>query len=127
MNLNYNVVHIALKAQASSYWYFDNGFYRYMVGDKYFFTNIILINDGYVTIGDGNKAMICGKQSISVPGILQLKDVEVLKENLISISQICDNKCLVKSTHKDCTFYDSLGNILVKGTLKKTIIMLVTP
>lgn len=38
-----------------------------------------------------------------------------LKENLIYIIQIYDNKFLVKFNHKECTVYDSLGNIMVKG------------
>lgn len=41
--------------------------------------------------------------------------MEGLKENLISISQIFDNKGLVKFTHNKCIVYDSLENIIVKG------------
>lgn len=54
--------------------------------------------------------------------ILKLKNflyMEGLKENLISIIQICDKKCPVKFIHNKCTVYDNLGNIIVKGSRSK--------
>lgn len=71
----------------------------------------------WLLFGNKNKAMICGKGSISAPRILELKNVlfvDVLKENLISISQICDEICLTKFNHKECTMYDSTKMVIVK-------------
>lgn len=92
-----------------------------MIGKKSF-TNLILTNDGSINFGDGNKALICIKESISAPEILELKDVlyvEGIKDNFINISQICDNKYSFKFTQKKCTMYNSTCNIIVKGTISK--------
>lgn len=70
-----------------------------------------LLAVGILTIG----ALV---RCISASEMLELKDVlfvEGLKANLISISQICDNKYLVKFIHKECTMYDCFGNITVKA------------
>lgn len=70
-----------------------------MIEDKSFFVNFVQVNDESVTFGHKNKAMICCKGSISSFGILELKEVHFvdgLKENLIIISQICDDMYLVK-------------------------------
>lgn len=59
-----------------------------------------------------------GKGSISVPGILELKNVffvDGLKVILTSISQICNDKCLIKFNHKECTICDNIGSVVVKG------------
>lgn len=61
-------------------------------------------NEGFANFGDGNMAMICSTCTIHVPGMPKLKDVlffNGLKANIIDINQICDNKCLVKFTHKE--------------------------
>lgn len=71
-----------------------------------------------VTFGDGNKALICGKGSISAPNIPKLKDVlfvEGIKANLININQFCDNNHKINFTKMDCTMPDKKGNTLVRG------------
>lgn len=52
-------------------------------------------------------------------GVTKLKDVilfDGLKVNLISIIQICDDKCFMKLTHKKCTMFNNFGKVMVKGT-----------
>lgn len=69
-------------------------------------------------LGDRNKDIIYGKYSISVIGILDPKNVlfvDGLEVNLISISQLCDEPCLVKFINKECTVYDSTRNVVFKG------------
>lgn len=93
-----------------------------MTIEKSSFTNLILTNDVFVTFGEGNKALICGKGSISafeIPKFKYVFYVEGLKVNLINISQIYDNQYSVKLTQKECTMCDILGNIMVKGTISK--------
>lgn len=80
------------------------------------------MNDGSVTFGDGNKALICERGSINAPRIPKLNYVlfvKGLKANLISISQICDNNYKVKFTKKDYTMLDKSGNALVIGIRSK--------
>lgn len=60
-----------------------------MTRDKSSFTNLLLTNDGFVTFGGGNKALINRKGSIISPGNPKLEDVlyvEGLKSNHISIN-----------------------------------------
>lgn len=116
-NLNCNMVHTTLKDKSSSFWYFDSECSGHMTGDKSFFTKLTITNHGSITFGDGNKALICGKGSINALGIPKLNDVlyvERFKANLINVSQICDSRCTVEFTQKDCTVYDDLENTLVR-------------
>lgn len=116
-DLNCNMVHIALKAQTSNYWYFARGYSRHITSNKFFFTKLTSTNDGFVTFSDDNNALIYGRGSISDPSIPKLKDVhyvERTKANLISIRKICDNKCIIKFTQIDCIMYDELGTNFVK-------------
>ena len=62
-----------------------------MTGNKSFFTSFTAFDGGSVTFGDGNVACEKGKGTICAPKIPSLNEVlnvEGLKENLISISQI---------------------------------------
>lgn len=62
--------------------------------------------------------MICSKGYINAPRIPKLKNVlfvDSLKDNLINISQICDDRSLVQYIDKECTMYDSFGRVMVKG------------
>lgn len=111
MKLNCNVVYTTLKAQISNYWYFENEYSYHITRDKSFFANLVRVNDAFVVSCDGNKAMICEKGCISAPGLPELR------VKLISISQIYNNKCLVKFTHKKFTMYDNSLNVMVKGTM----------
>lgn len=61
--------------------------------------------------------MIYGKFSINALGIPKFKDflfVDGLKVKIISISQICDDKCFVKFIHKECIIYDNIGSAIIK-------------
>lgn len=69
LNLNCKIVHTIFEGQESSYWYFDSVYSRHTTIDKSFFTNMVLINDWTITFRDGNKVIIYGHGSISVPRI----------------------------------------------------------
>ena len=66
---------------------------RNMNRDRSKFLSISFKQEGHVTYGDNNKGRVLGRGSIGDKDILVIHDVlyvEVLKHNLVSISQLCD-------------------------------------
>jgi len=64
-----------------------------MTGDKTKFAKLELKEERFVTYGDNNKGKILGNGIIGNGSSFNIKNVllvEVLKHNLISISQLCD-------------------------------------
>ncbi|XP_010549190.1 PREDICTED: uncharacterized protein LOC104820444 [Tarenaya hassleriana] len=60
---------------------------------------------GSVTFGDGKKGKILSKGTLNVSGLPKLKDVKVvqgLRANLISISQLCDDGMKGEKTPNNC-------------------------
>ena len=90
----------ALKACDSCLWYLDSGCSKYMIGNKGLFKTLFEGKIGTITFGDGSKYVIRGIGIVDIPGLPVFEDVwyvDGLKENLLSISQICDNKLNVLS------------------------------
>lgn len=100
----------ALSAKKSDTWYFDSGCSRHMTGEKSWFSSFTdEVISSTVTFGDGRKAKILGRGTVTISGFPELNNVmlvEDLQANLISISQICDDigdvlltkeKCLVQN------------------------------
>lgn len=59
-------------------------------------------------IGDGNQSQIREKGSIEIQGFSELREVlyvKDLKENVLSISQICDDDCIVQFSNKECNVF----------------------
>ena len=112
------VVLDALKVKSSSKWYIDSGCSRHMIGDKSSFTSLENYNGGVVTFGDGNLAKMKGKGSIVLPGCPKLDEVlcvEGLKENLLSISQMC-NKDHKVNFHQDlCEVVNKERKVVIIG------------
>ncbi|KAF1894408.1 hypothetical protein Lal_00027105 [Lupinus albus] len=72
--------------------YLESGFSRHMTGDKSKFS-FILPKDGFVTYGDNNKGKILGIGRIGKPPHVTIDNVlyvDGLKQNILSISQLCD-------------------------------------
>jgi len=66
-----------------------------MTGDAYFLTGLVIKYGGFDTYGDNNRGRIIGCGDIEVKGnplIQNVLLVEGLKNNLLSISQLCDNR-----------------------------------
>ena len=90
-NLHCQVVFTALSAQESDVWYLDSGCSRHMTGNKALFTHFEDYNGGSVRFGNGGKAKVIGKGTVSIPGMTKLKDVYLVdghKTKLLSISQL---------------------------------------
>ena len=81
----------AFKVMDTCLWYLDSGCFRHMIGDRSLFKVFECKKGGNVTFGDESKSQIKGKGIISLPGLLDIANVlyvEVLRVNLLSISQI---------------------------------------
>lgn len=66
-----------------------------MIGEKNYLKEVKHYSNNYVTFGDGVKRKITGKGKLNYLGLSTLDDVllvESLITNLISISQLCDQK-----------------------------------
>ena len=108
----------ALKARDFCLWYLDSGCSRHMTGKKGLFKTLFKGKIGTVTFGDGSKSVIRGIGTVDIPGLLVFEDVwyvDGLKENLLSISQICDNGLNVLFTKYECKILDGGGDCMCVG------------
>ena len=105
-------VHTSLKVFNSCLWYLDSGCSRHMTRDKSLFNSLKEKVSDYVTFGDGSHAQVLDKGTVEIPGLPLLKDVlyiKGLKENLLSITQICDEDFLVQLSKKGCVIINKEG------------------
>jgi hypothetical protein len=92
------VSHTALKILDTCLWYLDSGYSKHMTGDKTLLKEVQMGKGGRITYGDGSQSKVIGKGIIDIPSLRTSQEdlyVEGLKENLISISQFCDNNLVV--------------------------------
>ena len=111
-------VHTSLKVFNSCLWYLDSGCSHHMTGDKTLFKTLKEKVGDYVTFGDGSHAQVLGKGTIEILGLPLLKDIlyiKGLKENLLSITQICDDDFLVQFSKKGCIIINEEGIQVLKG------------
>ncbi|KAJ0525574.1 putative RNA-directed DNA polymerase [Helianthus annuus] len=85
-------------------WYIDSGCSRHMTGNKELLNNFKQIRGGYVNFAGEKGGYITGEGSVSNGKITlhKVNYVEELKHNLMSVSQICDNKYTMLFTDKAC-------------------------
>ena len=103
----------------SSDWYFDSGCSRHMTRNAAFFSEHSECNAGSVVFSDGEKGRIIGKGTIDHPGLPYLLDVclvQGLSANLISISQLCDQRYQVSLSKDRCNVVDSQNKVFLSGT-----------
>ena len=89
-----------------------------MTGNKALFTYFDDYNGGSVRFGDGGKAKVIGKCTVSIPGMSKLKNVYLvdgLKTNLLSISKLCDNSHEVHFSANECIIVNKKGKIVLHG------------
>ena len=112
-------VHTLLKVFNSCLWYLDSRCSCHMIGDKFLFNMLKEKISDYVTFGDGSHAQVLGKGTIEIPRLPLLKDVlyiKGLKANLLSITQICDEDCLVQFSRKGCIIINEEGIQVLEGS-----------
>lgn len=89
-----------------------------MTGDNDTLDNFLETSGGMVTFGDRVKGSIKEKGQIASADTPQLADVylvEGLRENLISISQLCDEGLKVVFTKVQCEAIDDNGNTVLSS------------
>ena len=91
-----------MKASKKKKWYLDSGCTRHMTGNQSKFVNLSRKDGGLVTFGDNKEGKIIGKGTLIENVLL----VDGLKQDLLSISQLCDkgfrvifdkNNCIIEN------------------------------
>ncbi|PWA63219.1 retrotransposon protein [Artemisia annua] len=85
-------------------WVKDSGCSRHMTGNRKLFSTYKAYNGGNVIFCSDRRGKIIGKGTISQDSLTieNVEHVDKLTYNLLSVGQICDNKCRVTFTDKDC-------------------------
>ena len=112
------VFYKCLRTCATNAWYFDNGYSRYMTGNKDILVDYKPLSEGLVTFGDGVTTRVLGKGTLNVENFSQFKNIlhiDGLKTNLISISQICDLNLNVNFNREKCVVIDDNGKSILEG------------
>ena len=84
-------------------WIKDSRCSRHMTGNRELFSTYKAYNGGNVIFGSDRRGKIIGKGTISQDSLKidNVEHVDNLSYNLLSVGQICDNKCRVIFSEKD--------------------------
>ncbi|GJX93698.1 retrovirus-related pol polyprotein from transposon TNT 1-94 [Tanacetum coccineum] len=84
-------------------WIKDSGCLKHMKGNRKLFSTYKAYDKGNVIFGSNLRGNIIGKGTISHDSLIikNVEHVDNLKFNLLSVGQICDNKCKVVFTEHD--------------------------
>ncbi|GJX10592.1 retrovirus-related pol polyprotein from transposon TNT 1-94 [Tanacetum coccineum] len=84
-------------------WIKDSGCSKHMTGNRKLFSSYKAYNGGNVIFGSNLRGKIIGKGTISQDSLIieNVEHVDNLTYNLLSVGQICDNKCKVIFTEHD--------------------------
>ena len=97
-----------------------------MTGNKKYLTDYHIIVESHVSFDDGEKGRVLGKWTLNADGLPRLKNVlhvEGLKENLMSISQLCDQKLNMKFTKNSCKVLNKSREVVLKGSRSSEIVI----
>ncbi|GKB06021.1 retrovirus-related pol polyprotein from transposon TNT 1-94, partial [Tanacetum coccineum] len=101
-------------------WIKDSGCSKHMTGNRKLFSSYKAYNGGNVIFGSNLRGNIIGKGTISNDS-LKIDNVELvdnLRFNLLSVGQICDNKCKVTFSEHDSEITKD-GKVIGRGIRKK--------
>ncbi|GJS21913.1 retrovirus-related pol polyprotein from transposon TNT 1-94 [Tanacetum coccineum] len=101
-------------------WIKDSGCSKHMTGNRKLFSTYMAYNGGNVILGSNLRGNIIGKGTISTDSlnIDNVEHVDNLGFNLLSVRQICDNKCRVTFSEHDSEITKD-GKVIGRGTRKK--------
>ncbi|GKC35863.1 retrovirus-related pol polyprotein from transposon TNT 1-94 [Tanacetum coccineum] len=101
-------------------WIKDSGCSKHMTGNRKLFSSYKAYNGGNVIFGSNLRGNIIGKGTISNDSINMdnVEHVDNLRFNLLSIGQICDNKCTVTFSEYDSEITKD-GKVICRGIRKK--------
>ncbi|GJX06287.1 retrovirus-related pol polyprotein from transposon TNT 1-94 [Tanacetum coccineum] len=96
-------------------WIKDRGCSKYMMGNRKLFSTYKAYNGGNVIFGSNLHGNIIGKGTISIDSLKidNVEHVDNLGFNLLSIGQICDNKCRVTFSEHDSEITKD-GKVIVR-------------
>ena len=109
---------MALNVRDTCLWYLDGGCSKHMTGNKALFKTLFEGKIGTVTFGDGSKSIIRVNGTVDIPRLPVFENVwyvNRLKANLLSISQIYDNRLNVLFTKYECEILDGGGDCICVG------------
>ena len=89
-----------------------------MTGNRSFFTELEECASGHVTFGDGAKGKIIAKRNIdksNLPCLNEVRYVDGLKANLISVSQLCDQGYSENFNNTGCVVTDKNNQVFMSG------------
>ncbi|GJT04458.1 zf-CCHC domain-containing protein [Tanacetum coccineum] len=101
-------------------WIKDSGYSKHMTGNRKLFSTYKAYNGGNVIFGSNLRGNIIGKGTISNDS-LKIDNVEHVDNfgfNLLSIGQICNNKCRVTFSEHDSEITKD-GKVIGRGIRKK--------
>ncbi|GJR74224.1 retrovirus-related pol polyprotein from transposon TNT 1-94 [Tanacetum coccineum] len=92
-------------------WIKDSGCLKHMTGNRNLFSSYKAYNEGNVIFGSNLRGKIIDKGTISQDSLIieNVEHVDNLTYNLISVGQICDNKCKVIFTEHDSKIIKDKG------------------
>ncbi|GJZ64472.1 retrovirus-related pol polyprotein from transposon TNT 1-94 [Tanacetum coccineum] len=101
-------------------WIKDSGCSKHMTGNRKLFSTYKAYNEGNVIFGSNLRGNIIGKVTISNDSLKidNVEHVDNLGFNLLSIGQICDNKCRVTFSEHDSEITKD-GKVIGRGIRKK--------
>ncbi|GJT61808.1 retrovirus-related pol polyprotein from transposon TNT 1-94 [Tanacetum coccineum] len=101
-------------------WIKDSGCSKHMTGNRKLFSTYKAYNGGNVIFGSNLRGNIIGKGTISNDSLKidNVEHVDNLGFNLLSIGQICDNKCKVTFSEHDSEITKD-GKVIGRGIRKK--------
>ncbi|GJZ83334.1 retrovirus-related pol polyprotein from transposon TNT 1-94 [Tanacetum coccineum] len=107
-------------------WYLDSGCSRSMTGVKSYLHKYVEQPGPKVVFGDNSSCITEGYGSINYGGIVFTKVafVNVLKYNLISISQLCDAKYIIQFDDKQRTIFNANKEIVLISPRRNDVYVL---
>jgi len=106
-------------------WYVDSGCSRYMTGEKSNFISLTATEGGSVAFSNGKSEIIVGIGKIGESlshSIDSFYLVDGLKQNLLSVSQLCDINNLVVFSPKCCLVVNmNTGDVVLRGERNKNV------
>ncbi|GJS00457.1 retrovirus-related pol polyprotein from transposon TNT 1-94 [Tanacetum coccineum] len=103
-------------------WIKDSGCSKHMTGNRKLFSTYKAYNGGNIIFGSNLRGNIIGKGMISNDSLKidNVEHVDNLGFNLLSIGQICDNKCRVTFSEHDSEITKD-GKVIGRGIRKKSL------
>ncbi|GJZ12618.1 retrovirus-related pol polyprotein from transposon TNT 1-94 [Tanacetum coccineum] len=121
--VKYETCLIAHASSEPDEWIKDSGCSKHMTDNRKLFSTYKAYNGGNVIFGSNLHGNIIGKGTISNDSLKidNVEHVDNLGFNLLSIGQICNNKCRVTFSEHDSEIITKDGKVIDRGIRKKDL------